>query len=81
MKKISKNIIVVLIICMLLESLFVVKEGKAAGNSYWLTGVYEDSKLVYQGNKIVVTKKWAKTSLKEGPIYDTGKRKKYEEDH
>lgn len=71
MKKISKNIIVVLIICMLLESLFVVKEGKAAGNSYWLTGqdgMSPDKKMKvsWNGNKLFVSGYVTKKKTKYG---------------
>ncbi len=47
------------------------KNANAASSNYWLTGYYEDSKLIYNGKTLKVQKKWRKSTLKQGASYST----------
>lgn len=43
---------------------------RASGNSYWLAGDCLSSRLIYQGDRLEVRKKWAKADL-EKELFDS----------
>lgn len=68
----KQAIAVIVALCISVVSFLTIPEkAYAAGSNYWLTGNYEYSELIYNGNTLKFKKKWGKTSLKEGPSYST----------
>lgn len=67
--KMKKTVVFLLVLCMLLANISFCKKVSALSKSYWLTGDYEESELIYNGKTLKVQGKWSKSALTQKPSY------------